>query len=213
MLIFTMDQFERASRILQLLKSQYPSVVPFLDHKQAHELLFATILSAQNTDVGVNKATPALFKRYPQLVDYADSDLEELTSYIKTISFANNKAKYIQAAARKIIHDFSGKVPDTMQGLTSLPGVGRKTATVILFQWFGKNEGITVDTHVIRLAKWLRLSQHKKPEQIEQDLMTLFPMSEWGELSLRLIMLGREVLTAKNPQYKGTVWEEFVDIN
>lgn len=203
---------QKADIIARLLYEHYPEVKPFLDHSNAHELLFATILSAQNTDAGVNKATPALFKRYKTLEDYANADLEELDSYIKTINFHRNKAKNIKGAAQKIMNEFGGILPDDIDKLQTLPGVARKTASVVLYQWFGKNEGFTVDTHVLRLAKWFGLTKHKDPVKVERDLMALFAQDTWGDISLRIIRLGREILTAKNPKHKGTIWEDLVDI-
>ncbi len=193
-----------------MLKQKYPKISIPLDHSSAHELLFATILSAQCTDVRVNQVTPRLFAKYKTIEDYAESDIEVLKEIIKSTGFYNNKAKNIKAAAIKILNDFDGKVPDTMEELTSLPGVARKTASVVLWQWFGKNEGFTVDTHVIRLSNWFGLSEGKNAVKIERDLIKLFPREEWGPSSLRMILLGRELLKARNPQYEGTEWEELL---
>lgn len=200
----------RNSKILALLKTQFPKVSCPLNHSSAHELLFATILSAQCTDARVNLVTPTLFAKYKTVQDFADADPDELKQIIRSTGFYNNKAKNIIAAAQKIITNFGGKVPDTMEELITLPGVARKTANVLLHQWFHQNVGITVDTHVIRVSKWLGLTKNTDPVKIEQDLMQQFPQEEWGDLSLRLIFLGRQILTARNPQYKGTEWEEYV---
>lgn len=205
-----MTKQELAVKISNLLKAEFPNPQIPLHHSSAHELLFATILSAQCTDARVNLVTPTLFKRYLQVSDYAKADFQELKQIIRSTGFYNNKAKNIIATAQKILNDFGGEVPDNMTDLLKLPGVARKTATVVLWQWFGKNEGFTVDTHVIRLANWLGLTNHKDPVKIEQDLMQLFPQPEWGITSLRLILLGRTVLTAKQPKHVGTVWEKVV---
>lgn len=201
---------ERADRVLEELKKAFPRLEIPLNHSNAHELLFATILSAQCTDVRVNKITPALFARYPKVADYAEVDLEELKEIIKSCGFYNNKAKNIQGAARKIMQDFEGKVPDTLADLLTLPGVAKKTASVVLWQWFNKNEGFTVDTHVIRLSNWFGLTKSKNADIISRELEQLFPQEEWGATSLRLILLGRQLLTARNPKYEGTVWEELM---
>jgi endonuclease-3 len=205
-----MTSQETATAILPLLKKEFPDPQPQLNHTNAYELLFAVILSAQCTDERVNKTTPALFARYPELKDYAEADLEELTGLLRSINFFNNKAKNIKAAAQKIITDFGGEVPGNMADLVTLPGVARKTANVVLHQWFEKNEGFVVDTHVIRLANWFGLTTHSDPVKIEKDLMEVFPQEEWGDTALRIVLLGRKTLTARNPQYKGTVWEKFI---
>lgn len=198
---------ERANEINRLLKQQFPKIEPPLHHKNAYELLMATILSAQTTDVSVNKVTPALFAKYPTVEAMAETAVAEIAEIIKTIGFHNSKAKFLKGAAEIMMRDFNGKVPDTMEELITLPGVGRKVASVVLWQWFHKNIGFTVDTHVIRLANWFGLTDSKDPKKIEKDLMELFPQGEWGDVSLRLILLGRSQLPARNPQYKGTIWE------
>ncbi len=200
---------EKADRVLYELKKAFPKIEVPLHHSSAHELLFATILSAQCTDARVNQITPALFARYKTIADYANSDIEELKNIIKSCGFYNNKAKNIQAAAAKIMKDYGGGVPDTMSELLTLPGVAKKTASVVLWQWYRKNEGFTVDTHVKRLATWFGLTDKTNPDKIATDLEGLFPRDEWGPTSLRLILLGRNLLTARKPQYKGAVWEEF----
>jgi endonuclease-3 len=207
-----MDKQEKAAKVAALLKQKYPTLKQPLNHSNAHELLFATILSAQCTDVRVNQITPTLFTRYPLISDYAQCELAELKQIIRPLGFFNNKAKNIQGAAQKIISEFNGQVPDNMPDLLKLPGVARKTASVVLWQWYGKNEGFTVDTHVLRLSKWFGFTEHTDPVKVEQDLMQLFPQADWGDMSLRIILLGRELLTARNPQYKGTEWEEFLQL-
>lgn len=198
---------QRADKILELLKQEIPNPKPALKHSNAHELLFATILSAQTLDARVNLVTPTLFKKYPTIEDFAKAKVEDIAEIIKSIGFYNSKARFLKTSAQKIMQNFGGKVPDNIQDLTTLTGVARKTASVVLWQWFGKNEGFTVDTHVIRLSNWFGLTKSHDPKVIEQDLMKLFPREEWGNTSLRLILLGRSVLPARKPQYKGTVWE------
>lgn len=205
-----MDIKEKADKILPELKLAFPEFEIPLDHSNAHELLFATILSAQCTDVRVNQITPKLFARYKTVKDYAEADIEELKDIIRSCGFYNNKAKNIKAAAAKMMDEFGGVVPDNMQGMLTLPGVAKKTATVVLWQWYGKNEGFTVDTHVKRLANWFGLTNSSNPDRIAKDLEQLFPQTEWGATSLRLILLGRTKLKARNPEYKGTVWESFI---
>ncbi len=205
-----MTKQERADRISELLKKEFPKPAIPLNHSNAYELLFATILSAQCTDAKVNQITPVMFAKYKAVADYANANPEELKQIIRSSGFYNNKAKNIIGAAKMIVQDFHAKVPDNMSDLLKLPGVARKTASVLLWQWFGKNEGFTVDTHVIRLANWFGLTTHKDPVKIEQDLCKLFPREEWGATSLRLILLGRKTLMARNPQYKGTIWEKYL---
>lgn len=202
-----MTKQERASEINRLLKLQFPNIEPPLHHKNGYELLMATILSAQTTDVRVNLVTPALFAKYPTVELLAKADVRDIAEIIKTIGFHNSKARFLKGAAEIIVNNFGGKVPDTMEDLITLPGVARKVASVVLWQWYHKNIGFTVDTHVIRLANWFGLTDSKDPKKIEKDLMKLFPQDEWGDVSLRLILLGRSQLPAKKPAYKGTVWE------
>lgn len=205
-----MGKKEKTKKIMELLKAEFPDAYCALDHTNAHELLFATILSAQCTDARVNMVTPELFKKYATVKDFAEADMEELKELIRSTGFYNNKAKSIKGAAEKIMSDFSGKVPDNMEDLTSLPGVARKTASVVLHHWFKKEEGFIVDTHVKRLATWFGLTEHKDPAKIEKDLMEFFPREEWGDTASRMILLGRKTLTARNPQHVGTVWESLV---
>lgn len=206
-----MTKQQKANKILKLLHSKYPQVEPPLKHfSNLHELLFAVMLTAQANDNAVNKVTPELFQTYPKLADYAAATPADIAAIIRSIGLYNSKAKKIVAAAQKLIQDYNSQVPSSPEELTTLPGVGRKTAVVVLHQGFHKNIGIATDTHVQRLARWFGLSEHKNPLKIEQDLMTLFPQEEWGDLSLRFIFLGREVLTARNPKYAGTEWEQFL---
>jgi endonuclease-3 len=188
-----------AKRILAGLKKAYPDAGCSLSYHSPLELLVATILSAQCTDVQVNKVTPKLFRQFPSAKDYATAPLEQLEEAIRTTGFFHHKAKNIQNACRKIIEKFDGNVPNTMESLVSLPGVGRKTANVVLSNGFGRNEGFVVDTHVFRLSHRLGLVNGKTPEKTEQELMQLFPRSDWAYLSHALILHGRKVCNARKP--------------
>lgn len=203
---------QKAEQISILLQKEFPIVEIPLHHKNAFELLIATILSAQTTDAGVNKITPELFAKYPTPHDLANADIEDLKRILRPTGFYNTKAKNIKSTAQRLVTDFRGQVPDTMPELITLAGVARKVASVVLWQWFGKNEGFTVDTHVLRLSKWLGLSKYTDAVRVEKDLMELFPKDEWGITSLRLIYLGRQVLTARSPKYIGTPWQNLVVI-
>lgn len=170
-----------------------------LHFANAYQLLIAVILSAQTTDVGVNKATPALFERYPAPTDLAGADQVEVEGYVKSLGFYHQKAKNIIATCRRIVADFGGEVPDTMEDLVSLPGVARKTANIVLGEAFGKVEGIAVDTHVFRLSHRLGLSVEHDPNKVERDLMDIFPRDHWHRVNYDLINHGRAVCTAKRP--------------
>ena len=191
---------KNAQRILTGLKKAYPDAGCSLSFRSPLELLVATILSAQCTDVQVNKVTPKLFRQFRSAEDYATLPLEQLEEAIRTTGFYHNKAKNIQNSCRKIIERFGGNVPDTMESLISLPGVGRKTANVVLSNGFGQNAGFTVDTHVFRLTHRLGLVQGKTPEKVEQELMQLFPQTDWACLSHALILHGRKVCNARKPR-------------
>ena len=190
---------ERLTKIFEKLKSVYPDAHCELNHSNALELLVATILSAQCTDKRVNMVTTELFKKYRCAEDYLKVTQEELQEDIRTTGFFRNKAKNIQGACRMIVDEFKGVFPDTMELLTKLPGVGRKTANVVLGTAFEKNEGIVVDTHVIRLSKLLGLTQSSDPEKIEQDLMALLPRAEWTLISHLLVWHGRRRCSARKP--------------
>jgi len=181
------------------LAEAYGDPRPALDYVNPYQLLIAVILSAQTTDIGVNKATPALFERYPDPTALASADQEDVEGYVKSLGFYHQKAKNIIATARKIVTDFSGEVPDTMEGLTSLPGVARKTANIVLGNAFDKVEGIAVDTHVFRLAHRFGLSTENDPNKVEQDLMSLFDREHWHRVNYDLITHGRAVCDAKRP--------------
>ena len=190
---------ERLTKIFEKLKSVYPDAHCELNHSNALELLVATILSAQCTDKRVNIVTAELFEKYHCAEDYLKVTQEELQEDIRTTGFFRNKAKNIQGACRMIVDEFKGVFPNTMELLTKLPGVGRKTANVVLGTAFKKNEGIVVDTHVIRLSKLLALTQSSDPEKIEQDLMLLLPQAEWTLFSHLLVWHGRRRCNARKP--------------
>ena len=191
---------ENARAILKLLKKEYPDVKCYLHHGKPHELLFATILSAQCTDERVNKVTPVLFSRYKTLKDYAGANIKELEKIIHPTGFYKQKAKYIRGSARVLLEKHRGRIPDSMEELTLLPGVARKTANIVLANVHGKMEGIAVDTHVFRLSHRLRLSEGKTPEKVEKDLVKLFPRADWDNVNLLLIAHGRAVCTARSPR-------------
>ncbi len=189
----------RALLILERLKELYPEAPCSLDYENPLQLLIATMLSAQCTDARVNIVTPTLFKRFPTVTDYAEADVSDIEQYVKSTGFYRNKAKNIRAACEKIIIDFGGEVPQSMEELTSLPGVARKTANVVLAHAFGINAGVTVDTHVKRITNRLGLTKHDAPVKIEQDLMKLLPQPDWENWSIRLVYHGRAVCDARNP--------------
>lgn len=189
----------RARRLANALAEHYPDAHCELDYTNAHELLIATILSAQATDVGVNKATPGLFGAFPTPADYAASSPEAIEPYIKTIGLFRSKAKSVHAAMTAVVEDFGGNVPDTMDELLTLRGVARKTANVVLGNVFGKNDGFVVDTHIQRLSwRWGFTDDPKTPaEKVERRLMALFPREKWCELSHQIIFHGRRACTAR----------------
>jgi endonuclease-3 len=186
--------------ILKRLKKAYPSAHCALDHRTPFELLVATILSAQCTDVRVNQVTPALFARYPTARALAAADQAEVEALIRSTGFFRNKAKNLIGMARTLAERHGGEVPAAMDLLQVLPGVGRKTANVVLGNAFGLNEGVTVDTHVARLSKLLGLSRHTDPLKIEHDLMALVPRRDWTLVSHLLIWHGRAVCIARRPR-------------
>jgi endonuclease-3 len=196
----TRDASARAPEILTRLRAAYPDARCALDYRDAYELLAATILSAQCTDVRVNLVTPVLFARYPTPAALARAKAEEVEEIIKPTGFFRNKTRSLIGMAQALVADHGGQVPDAMEQLRLLPGVGRKTANVVLGNAFGINEGVTVDTHVIRLSRRLGLTRHDDPARIEQDLMSLFPQEQWGLLSHLLIFHGRQVCIARRPR-------------
>ncbi|MEO7803169.1 MAG: endonuclease III [Actinomycetota bacterium] len=186
--------------IWRRLNKQYPGAKCALNYSQPHEMLFATILSAQCTDAMVNKVTEKLFVKYRTLEDFANASLTELETDVKSTGFFRQKSKNIKAAANKIIDEFDGQVPSTMKELTTIPGAARKTANIVLGNAFGKVEGIAVDSHVRRLSQRLGFTAHTDPEKIERDLMALMPKSKWFRLSYLLIEHGRAVCKAPTPR-------------
>jgi endonuclease-3 len=191
--------------IIKRLKREYPKPETALSYKNPFELLVATILSAQATDAHVNKVTVSLFKKYKSLKDYTRASPEAFQKDLSSINFYKTKATNIQAAAKMIAEHFNSHVPRTMDELTSLPGVARKTANIILSNAYGIHEGIAVDTHVKRLSYRLGLTKHEDPVKIEQDLVTITPKKEWGTLSHLLIFHGRKICQAKKPNHKECV--------
>lgn len=186
--------------LLRLLKAEYPTAHCELDHRTPFELLVATILSAQCTDARVNLVTPVLFARYPTARALAVADRAELEGIIRSTGFFRNKARNLIAMAAALVDRHGGNVPADMDALRVLPGVGRKTANVVLGNAFGINEGITVDTHVARLSKLLGLTRHRDPLKIERDLMALVPRADWTRVSHFLIWHGRRVCIARRPR-------------
>jgi len=196
----TRDAPVRAPEILTRLRAAYPDARCALDHHGAFELLCATILSAQCTDVRVNLVTPVLFGRYPTPEALARAKQADVEEIIRSTGFFRNKARSLIGMAQALVADYGGEVPRTMEQLRLLPGVGRKTANVILGNAYGINEGITVDTHVTRLSRLLGLTRHADPVKIERDLMALFPQDQWALLSHLLIFHGRQICVARRPQ-------------
>src|SRR5438874_8896131 len=194
-----MKASERVARLIKIWPKVYPDAHTELNFKNPLELLIATILSAQCTDKRVNMVTPLLFKKYRSAKDYAAAPQVDLETAIKSTGFFRNKTKSIRAATSTIVNKFGGKVPDSMEKLRELPGVGRKTANVVLGNAFGKNEGIVVDTHVIRLSQRLGLTKQKDPVKIEQDLMKLVRRDYWTVWSHWLIWHGRRRCFARKP--------------
>ena len=190
---------ERAPQLLERLGILYPEATCALAWRTPYELLVATMLSAQCTDLRVNRVTPALFARFPDAAAAAAVEPAEVEPYVRSTGFYRNKAKFIVGAARLLMERHNGEVPGSMAELLELPGVARKTANVVLAIAFGINAGVTVDTHVKRLSRRLGLSRQTDPRRIEPDLMRLVPQPEWENLSIRLIFHGRAVCTARQP--------------
>ncbi|HYT03443.1 MAG TPA: endonuclease III [Gemmatimonadales bacterium] len=190
----------RTRKIIARLEQAYPDATCALHHTSALELLVATILSAQSTDARVNMVTPALFAKYNSARDFAAADPAVLERAIHSTGFFRNKTKSIIGMAQALVERHGGEVPNTMEELVQLPGVGRKTANVVLGTWFGKNEGVVVDTHVQRLATLLGLTQEKDAVKIERDLMALVPRDKWTWFSHTLILHGRRVCIARRPK-------------
>ena len=194
------DRQRRLSTILRRLNKGYPNVNCALNHRSPWELLVATILSAQCTDVRVNRVTPGLFAKYPTVADMVSVRQEVLERDIQSTGFFRNKARSLIGSAQKISSEFGGKVPETMDAILTLPGVARKTANVVLGTWFGKATGVVVDTHVQRIARRLDLTKEKDPAKIEKDLMETIPRRRWILFSHQIIHHGRQVCQARKPR-------------
>ena len=190
----------RLQNIFAALDGLFPQAQCALRHENAFQLLVATILSAQCTDVRVNMVTPELFRRFPTPAAMAKATLPQLEALIRTTGFYRNKAKSIQGAAREIIADFGGQVPQTLAELITIPGAARKTANVVLGVAYGKAEGVVVDTHVFRIARRLGLAKGETPEKVEQELMQVIPQDRWIDFSHQLIHHGRQVCEARKPK-------------
>ena len=190
----------RIGEILKRLDQLYPAVTCALTHQSAWELLVATILSAQSTDVNVNRVTPELFRKYPTVRDFAALEPEQLEPDVRSTGFFRNKSKSVVGAARKIVSDFGGEVPGEMDQLLTLPGVARKTANVVLGTWFKKGVGVVVDTHVTRIARRLELTRNSDAPKIEQDLMKVIPQDKWILFAHQIIWHGRKLCVARKPR-------------
>ena len=191
---------KQAAKIIRGLAKTYPDVECALKHRSPFELIVSTILSAQCTDERVNKTTPALFKKYPTVEDLAGSKQADVETLIKSTGFFRNKATNLRAMAEAVAHQHGGEIPQTLEELVALPGVGRKTANVVLGTAFGIPSGVVVDTHVKRISNLLGLTTSKNPEIIERDLIELVPQKEWINFSHRLIHHGRRICIARRPQ-------------
>ncbi len=191
---------ERVHQIIAGLDHLYPEMTCALTHRSAWELLVATILSAQCTDVRVNMVTPVLFEKYPTVQDFAALEPEQLEPDIRSTGFFRNKSKSVVGAARKVVADFGGNVPQTMDELLRLPGVARKTANVVLGTWFKKNDGVVVDTHVTRISRRLELTKQDDAKKIEEDLMQIVPRQRWTDFSHEVIWHGRKLCVARGPK-------------
>ncbi len=191
---------DRIVKIIKILEKKYPTSRTALAFESPLQILIATILAAQCTDVRVNQITPGLFKKYPTAEAFAGADRAELEMEIRPSGFFRNKAKSIIGAAQKIVTDFGGRVPDTMAELITLPGVARKTANIVLSSGYGKAEGIAVDTHVRRLSGRLGLSKQRDPEKIELDLLAIVPKKDWLDFNYMLVNYGRDICQARKPK-------------
>lgn len=191
---------ERVQEILKRLNDLYPDVTCALTHASPWELLVATILSAQSTDVNVNRVTPELFRKYPNVQAFAALAPEQLEPDVRSTGFFRNKSKSVVGAAKKIVEEFGGQVPDEIEKLLTLPGVARKTANVVLGTWFKKAEGVVVDTHVHRISRRLELTKENDPPKIEQDLVKILPRDRWILFSHQIIWHGRKLCFARKPK-------------
>ena len=196
----TIDRKKTAATVFERLQARYPSPQPALVHEGAWELLVATVLAAQCTDARVNIVTPEFFRRWPGPAELARAEQPEIEAVIHSTGFFRNKAKNLLAAARRVTETFQGQVPRTMAELTTLPGVARKTANIVLSNAFGIHEGVAVDTHAKRLSFRLGLTASEDVLVIERDLMALYPREDWGEVNHLLVYYGREVCQARKPR-------------
>jgi endonuclease-3 len=203
-------QTEIWNSIGPLLLKRYKRTATFLDHQNTWQLLIAVIMSAQMTDDGVNKVTPALFKKYPHPSDLSKASIASIVKIIKPINYHNAKARYIKQTAQIIVKTFNGNVPDNEADLLTLPGVGRKTAVAVLANGFGKHIGIPVDTHVIRFAHRFKLSRHRDPSKIEQDLLKIIPKKDWNRAGYAIKEYGRKEGKARgyHPEHD-PLWQTF----
>lgn len=193
------ERQKRIKEIINILRKEYPQARTALNYRTPFQLLVATILAAQCTDERVNKVTPGLFLKYPTVESLARARQEELENDIRSTGFFRNKARSLIALSKKLVEDYQGKVPDSMEELVKLPGVARKTANIVLSSAFRKAEGIAVDTHVRRLSERLGLSRHNEPEKIELDLMEIVPREDWLDFNFLLVDHGRKVCQARKP--------------
>src|SRR3990172_8329026 len=190
---------EKAKKVLDILEKEYPGAKVALNFNPPLELLIATILSAKCTDERVNKTTPAIFKRFKKAKDYSEVDIQELEGYISSINFFRNKAKNIQACCKKIVNEFGGEIPDTLERLITLPGIGRKTANIVLGGAFGK-DAIAVDTHVKRVSNRIGLASSDNPDKIEEELCRIIQQKRWARATNILIFHGRNTCVEKKPK-------------
>ena len=193
------NKIARTKKIIKLLKKNYPNAKCSLNYKTVHQLMVATILSAQCTDERVNATTPALFKKYRSIKNFAESNLKELGTDIYSTGFHNSKAKSIKNSAMMLLEDYRGKIPKTLEELIKLPGVGRKTGSVVLGEGFGLAEGIVVDTHVGRISRHLSLTKEQDPAKVEKDLMKIIPYADWIIFTHLMIDHGRAICKARKP--------------
>lgn len=190
---------ERAVQVLKQLKKLYPNPVPQLEFDNPWQVMVATILAAQCTDERVNKVTPELYKRWPGPAQLAKAKIEDLEIVIRSTGLFRSKAKNLVNNAKRIMEHYNGQIPDSMKELVTLPGVARKTANIVLWAGFGKNEGMAVDTHVKRISFRLGFTKSTNPDLIERDMLALFPQDSWGDLNNRMVWFGRDVCSARNP--------------
>lgn len=204
---------KNANEIVKILKQTYPDAKCSLDFETPFQMVVAVMLSAQCTDERVNKTTPALFARCKTIEDFANIDIKELESIIHPCGFYKNKAKNIKQCAKQVIENFDGKVPQTMEDLLSLAGVGRKSANVIMLEVFGIANGIAVDTHAKRISNLMGLSQEKEPSKIEEDLVKFFPKDTLKDINHLFIWHGRNTCVARSPKCEKCTIRDFCDFN